>query len=642
VNTKALFWGGFALVSVSPGAAIAQRANENVVATAEDAFGTRVGNESIGLYDARNARGFDPQLAGNMRIEGLYFDQQGVFGQRISKAQTMRIGLSAQSYPFPAPTGITDVTLLTPERETTVTGTVQYQTLGQTSVAIDVSTPLIGEKLGFTGGANVFRQTTDWRGSGSTMVAAALLNAKPTDNIELIPFFYYNPLFDSEVQPLILPGGAFLPPRVDRDVFYGQNWATNRSGNLNAGLIGRAALGGAWRLQTGIFRSVLDRPRNFAIFYRNTQADGTANLDIIGYPAHRSASWSGEVRASGVFTQGSYRHTVHLAVRGRDTDRLFGGGSTVNFGPAAIGIYQERPEPAYAFGVRDLDKVRQISPGITYVGQWAGVTEFSVGLQKAFYRREFGKLGAVPAATRSAPLLFNGTVSAIVSPSVALYAGYTRGLEEFGTAPDNAANAGEPLRAKETKQFDAGFRYRIMPGFNLMAGVFQVEKPYFDRDTANVYTDVGALRHRGVEMSLSGQPVKGLTVIAGLLLLEAKASGLPVDQGLIGDTSPGTPPMTIKTNLQYELPFAPGLLVDSQFDVLKGYYANRANTFKTPTQSVLSLGVRYNFKPFGRVTSLRFQVQNVLDQYAWTAEGASGRLAPIPPRRYTVRLATDF
>jgi iron complex outermembrane receptor protein len=644
LNTKHLYLGGLAVVSsfVFAGAAYAQRANENVVAAAEDAFGTRVGNESVGLYDARNARGFDPQLAGNMRIEGLYFDQQGMFGQRISRAQTMRIGLSAQSYPFPAPSGITDISLLTPELETTVTVTTQYQTIGPKSVAIDVSTPLIGEKLGLAGGVNAFKQTSEWQGSGSTKVAAALLNAKPAEDVELIPFFFFNQFSDSEVQPLILPGGAFLPPRVDRSVFYGQRWAASRNSNFNGGFVGRAAVGGNWRLQTGVFRSIMDRPRNFTIFYRNTQADGSASLDIIGYPAHKATSTSGEVRGSGIFTQGSFRHTVHMAVRARDTERTFGGGQTINFGPATIGVYQPVAEPTYTFGIRDQDKVRQISPGVTYVGQWGGVGEFSVGVQKAYYSRNFGKLGAMPATTRSAPLLYNGTASAIVSPGLTVYAGYTRGLEEFGTAPDNAANAGEPLPAKETKQIDAGVRYRISPGLNLMAGVFQVEKPYFDRDIANIYTDVGNLRHRGVEMSLSGQPVTGLTVVAGLLLLEAKASGLPVDQGLIGDTSPGTPPMTIKTNLQYELPFAPGLLLDTQFDVLRGYYANRANTFKTPTQSVLSLGIRYNFKPFGQSTSLRFQVQNVLDEYAWTAEGASGRLAPIPPRRYGVRLATDF
>jgi iron complex outermembrane receptor protein len=40
--------------------AFAQRAAENAVAQADDAFGTSVGNEQVGLYSPRNVRGFSP------------------------------------------------------------------------------------------------------------------------------------------------------------------------------------------------------------------------------------------------------------------------------------------------------------------------------------------------------------------------------------------------------------------------------------------------------------------------------------------------------------------------------------------------------------------------------------------------------
>ena len=59
-----------------PLAALAQRADENAVTAADDAFGPTIGSQSIGLYDAEHVRGFSPRAAGNLRIEGLYFDQQ--------------------------------------------------------------------------------------------------------------------------------------------------------------------------------------------------------------------------------------------------------------------------------------------------------------------------------------------------------------------------------------------------------------------------------------------------------------------------------------------------------------------------------------------------------------------------------------
>jgi iron complex outermembrane receptor protein len=45
------------------GIAIAQRADENAVAAAEDAFGTAIGLQNVGLYSPEDARGFSTQQA---------------------------------------------------------------------------------------------------------------------------------------------------------------------------------------------------------------------------------------------------------------------------------------------------------------------------------------------------------------------------------------------------------------------------------------------------------------------------------------------------------------------------------------------------------------------------------------------------
>src|SRR5437764_14416188 len=89
----------------------AQRANENAVTAASDAFGTSVGNESIGLYDPGSVRGFDPGAAGNIRMDGLYLGGLFVANPRLLAGSTIRVGLTAQGYPFAAPTGIVDLSL---------------------------------------------------------------------------------------------------------------------------------------------------------------------------------------------------------------------------------------------------------------------------------------------------------------------------------------------------------------------------------------------------------------------------------------------------------------------------------------------------------------------------------------------------
>jgi hypothetical protein len=98
-----------ALMALSPPTAVyAQHASDDPLATANDAFGLTLGLESIGLYGPGLVRGFNPQTAGNVRIDGLYFDQQGTLSNRVVEGSTIRIGVSEIGYAFPAPTGWND------------------------------------------------------------------------------------------------------------------------------------------------------------------------------------------------------------------------------------------------------------------------------------------------------------------------------------------------------------------------------------------------------------------------------------------------------------------------------------------------------------------------------------------------------
>src|SRR5437868_5099632 len=96
------------LGSVALNTARAQHASDDPVASASDAFGLTLGLEKIGLYSPGFVRGFSPQTAGNVRIEGLYFDQQGPLSKRVVDGSSIRVGVSEVGYTFPAPTGIVD------------------------------------------------------------------------------------------------------------------------------------------------------------------------------------------------------------------------------------------------------------------------------------------------------------------------------------------------------------------------------------------------------------------------------------------------------------------------------------------------------------------------------------------------------
>src|SRR5688572_8802959 len=121
------------LASAAP--ASAQRTGENAVTSADDAFGTSVGNETIGLYGIGEVRGFSPGAAGNIRIDGLYMGGIVIGNPRIQAGSNVRVGLSAQGYAFPAPTGIVELSIRPAGTEPALSG-VLYG--GQSQLGIDL------------------------------------------------------------------------------------------------------------------------------------------------------------------------------------------------------------------------------------------------------------------------------------------------------------------------------------------------------------------------------------------------------------------------------------------------------------------------------------------------------------------------
>src|SRR6267154_4531836 len=144
----------FAMTALAALPADAQRADDNAVTAAGDAFGVTVGLQSIGLYGPLNVRGFNPAQAENLRIEGLYYDQQiSSSNPFLFNRSDIRVGIAAQSYSFPSPTGIVDYKLRTPGDAALFSVLLTHGPLNMTTAEIDAQYPLVKDVLG--GGRSV-------------------------------------------------------------------------------------------------------------------------------------------------------------------------------------------------------------------------------------------------------------------------------------------------------------------------------------------------------------------------------------------------------------------------------------------------------------------------------------------------------
>ena len=626
-------------LAVAPYATFAQRADDNATTSAEDAFGTSIGGEQIGIYNPNYVRGFSAAEAGNIRLDGLYIDQQGSFTDRLIGSLQMRVGLSAQSYPFPAPTGIADYGLRTPGRKSLVSLGARLGPLGAAALEVDAQLP-VTDRLAVGAGLGLIADRTHTGGRADYRTAALVARWAPVDGVTITPFWSRTGISDEESQPLLLTGGDYLPPRIERVKRLGQKWATNDGQTVNSGVIGSAVMGD-WTLKAGVFRSILDLDRSHTQLFLEVQEDGTADELVIAEPGRRSASTSGEVRLSRRFSEGPRLHALHLSFKGRNRVRSYGGDTAIFVGNHPLEEPVVFPEPVSVFGVQTRDTVRQWTAGIAYEGRWKDVGEISLGLQKTNYRKRVLDPDAPVIKTTDNPLLFNATAAFHASPSLAFYAGYTQGLEESPVAPGVAVNRDDAPPAIRTRQIDGGVRWSITPDIRVVAGLFDVTKPFYSLDAARVFRQLGDVRHRGAEFSLSGQLAPGLTAIAGTALIDAKLSGDAVDSGLVGRKPLASFGRLSTAVLDYRPTFAPDFSIDLVVESTSDRIASTDGKLVIPARAIASVGGRYRFHIGKGPATLRVQLANIGNKFGW-ANGSSGVYLYNFPRRLTATLTTDF
>lgn len=619
-----------------------QRASENTVSSAEDAFGTTVGNETIGLYTPTNTRGFSPVKAGNIRVEGLYFDMLGLSNTLVShtiKRSVVRVGSNAQSYPFPAPTGIVDYELRLPQWDEQIASlTVQYGAYQSSLVEVDAQTPLIADKLALGMGIGGQNAVSYWGGDNKTWTGGAVMRYRPMEDTEIIPFVSYQRQNDWESNHFTF--SDTVPPRIKRGRLFSQDWAQWDVEELNYGLIGRSKLNDAWTVQGGVFRSVYTTPNRAVNLFTDVAGDGTATSAVIVDPPQRSESYSGEFRATRKFSHGDTAHALTLSLRARDADQRFGGGAAIPIGTVQYGVPYPVAEPDYTLGPRSQGSTKQKMVGLSYAGQWQSIA-LQAGVQKVLqYDRRVDYPDGAFGETQDEPWLYNLSTQYQLNERISLFASYARGLEDAGVAPDNAVNRGEVLTASLTEQIDGGLRYTIGPESTLDLNVFEIEKPHFDLAASGLYRTVGTVRHRGAELSLSGRYADRLTVVLGAVLLNARTS---TDAGGASDeyTPLGRVPRLFNAILQYDVDRWEGLSLDAQFNYSSSRVGNRSNTEDVDSQAVLNLGARYQFVASGLPMQLRFLAENLTDTFAWNVAD-NGSFTPLQQRRFLVRLVVDF
>jgi iron complex outermembrane recepter protein len=640
--------GGLLALAACLGAAGAgaERAPDDAVSAAEDAFGLAVGNQAIGLYSMTDARGFSPQQAGNLRIEGLYFDSPSSYvGPCTARAIAMRIGITAQRYSFPSPTGIADLRLHAPGDAAKMSAVLSRGPYEEASAVAEAEAPL-SERLGGSLCAAYNKDfTPDQAHRSENAGAGAVLRWRPAARTEIVPFWSYMTGGQHEVLPIVFADGVSPPPLYDARQLAAQSFTSSSWRTTTLGVIVRQSLGSEWALTAGLFRaSEQDRPSDVEeyLLLPPPAPERSVYHALDALPALTSTSTSGELRLGRRFGGGVHERTIDLTVRGRSADQAYGGDALLCYGatsldsgpPAVPGQPCGSPN-----GASSIDETRQVDAGAAYEERWKGVGSLGVGLLKSHYRRTVRAPDVAAEYSEATPWLANVRFTVDAGPALTFYGSFLQGLEDSALAPYSASNRGQPPPATRTHQVDGGLRYAPGDRLSLVLGAFEIHKVYFNLDATNTYTALGTVRHRGLESSLAYRAGE-LTAIAGGVWLKPHVDRELPEPGATGSVPLGPVPLTLNLILDYAparlRPFAASL----QFGRLSSRVATLDNAYALPPLTTVSAGLRYESRLRNHPFSVRFDAVNLTDARGLHLTPV-GQVLPEFGRRFMLTVAID-
>ena len=638
--------GAFAL-ALAAGKLGAQGVDTDVVAASADAFGVSIGIEILGVYGPNQVRGFDPLAAGNARIEGLYADihgpviPYGPLPSRLVANTRIRIGPAAAGFPFPSPTGIVDFSLRSPLGPAGVSPTLYVGPYGTSGFDLDAHVPLAGNHCGVGGG--VTRRWDEFVPDLTqfTSDVAAFVACQDSHGSGFKLFYGRTTETKAAIYPTIYLTAEPIPDPVDaRNT--APTWALGTTVLNDYGGLVTLEAPANWTLRAGLFRSVYDQPTQGSdLLYDPNPTTRIAMHQYISYSDQYTGSTSGELRATHLAGSGPRQHEIILTLRARDVTARYGGDDPVDLGTVMLGTRPAIPEPAFTYGPQTHDHTRQWTAGVAYALHWREVLDFAAGLEPVRYERTVNQPLSAPLELRETPLLYYFSAGAPLTAHTTVYAGLTRGLEDSGLAPASAANRGELLPVSRTSQEELGLRY-TKGATTVVAGVFDVRKPYYNIGTDGFYTWLGTESHTGLELSINAEPVRGLTMVIGAVFMSPKvALGSGVNG--VGSAPVNQPRNIVQLSGDYRFPAWPRGSIDVVVTHQGAVPVRLDDGADNPAQTLVNIGGRYRFNIAGHAATLRVQIQNVTNQRVWSVVDYSGGLSAYPPLHMALAyLAADF
>lgn len=461
----------------------------------------------------------------------------------------------------------------------------------------------------------------------------------------------------SQGRPNVTPGSSFpIPSPPDAKANYAQPWSYSKEKDTFAtvrsefDVTDNITLWAAGGVRQGKEHNELANPTilNSAGLLSTYRFDNIRKDDVS----------TGELGARAKFTTGPVSHTLTVSAATYYNKRR-NAYAYSTFGGLRDNLYShyDSLEPLASFTGGNMD-----NPGVQYryrskslaVADTMSFAEdrvlVTVGARRQnidtkTYSYSDGQFSSGYEAARTTPVF-----GVVVKPTkeVSLYANYIEALIPGETAPTTSSgaqvlNGGTVFPPYRSKQKEVG----VKADFGKLGGslsYFETSQPqYFVQN--NVFGANGEQRNNGFELSVFGEPLKGLRLLGGLTIIDAqqRAASNPAYNG---NTVIGVPKSQFNLGGEWDVPGVPGLALSARVIHTTKQFANAANTQWIPAWTRVDVGARYLMDiGNGRVLTLRARVDNVANKSYWASVGGypgSNYLVQGNPRTFLLSGTIDF
>ena len=618
----------------------------SAVEQAADAFGTRIGDESIGLYSEGQVRGISLQEARNYRVEDAYFVRGArLLSNSVVAGSTVRIGPNALGFDFPSPSGVVQYSLLSDARDRTelqlgfadaLESNLRPFARGYFSRSLAPDASTTGDSISkhsISGGFVAFPKERYGDGVEAAFYSLGLVaRSQPIANLQLTALVDFADWQRDADQLYAISDSSQRAPRAPWFNDLGQQWNRSHTKDRNLGLIARYQGIANWNLSASSIVSQTDVPI-YGFSLLTLTPTGAASARAVVNQGRKVIGRGHEFSAVRQFSTEKSRSQLNFSARIRRSD--FQSPQSDSFATPGFSIYGAAPQIARptlrAPTIFANSSTDQNDVGVAYQWRHRNQTVLNLGLRTIQTRVRNAPLSAQAAQLQERSMLYNAALVLPLAMKLTSFATITRGLEEPGFAPANAANRFAALAPVLSKQTELGIKWQTSETLCVIVTGFDLNKPDAGINANNQYDYIGNVRHRGVEASLAGALNSNWTLVAGAMHMTPKLSGENVARGLIADQPVGRSAELGLLSLSYTSK-PTGWSADASLNYFGRRPANAANTQYTGGNSTLALGLRYPFKIGALPAQWRIRLFNVGNHQAWVATPNSLQIFSAPRR----------